>query len=189
MRSRLTLALALLAGLALTAFVVGCGSSEEGGTTHPDYAKSLAGAPAPLAALYSEADELLPGGKGAFEKRVAALGYPVVANIWASWCGPCRFEFPQFQEASANLGKKVAFLGVDSEDSEAHAGDFLENHRVPYPSYYDPGHEVAASLKVSGLPATAFYDKSGKLVYTKIGPFNKTSELEEAIEQYALKGA
>jgi cytochrome c biogenesis protein CcmG, thiol:disulfide interchange protein DsbE len=189
MRRRITLALALMAGLALTAFVVGCGSSEEGGTTHPDYAKALAGAPAPLARLYGEANQLLPGGKDAFEQRVAALGYPVVANVWASWCGPCRFEFPKFQEASAHLGKRVAFLGVDSEDSEAHAGDFLENHQVPYPSYFDPRHEVAASLQVSGLPATAFYDRSGKLAYLKIGPFTHTSELEEDIEHYALEGA
>lgn len=189
MGRRTTLALALVAALALTVFAVGCGSSEEGGSTHPDYAKKLAGAPAPLAELYGEADQLLPGGKSAFERRVAALGYPVVANIWASWCGPCRFEFPKFQEASAALGKRVAFLGVDSEDSEAHAGDFLEHHQVPYPSYFDPGHEVAASLKVSGLPATAFYDADGKLVYTKIGPFTQTAELEEDIRQYALEGA
>jgi thiol-disulfide isomerase/thioredoxin len=189
MGRRTTLALAIVAALALTAFVVGCGSSEEGGSTHPDYAKKLAGAPAPLAALYREADQLLPGGKDAFEQRVAALGYPVVANVWASWCGPCRFEFPKFQEASAAFGKRVGFIGVDSEDSEAHASDFLENHPVPYPSYFDPRHEFAASLKVSGLPATAFYNRDGKLAYTKIGPFTQTAELEEDIRHYALEGA
>ena len=141
----MTLALALLAGLALTAFAAGCGSSEGGDTTHPNYAKALKGAPAPLADLYGEANQLLPGGKDAFEKRVGELGYPVVANVWASWCGPCRFEFPMFQEASANWGKKVAFLGVDSEDSESEAEKWLKGHPVPYPSYYDPHFEVASS--------------------------------------------
>jgi cytochrome c biogenesis protein CcmG/thiol:disulfide interchange protein DsbE len=186
MRSRLTLALALSAGLALTIFVVACGSSEGGRTTHPDYAKSLAGAPAPLAALYGEANELLPGGKGAFEKRREAIGYPVVANVWASWCGPCRAEFSIFQEVSARLGKKVAFIGVDSEDSEAHARDFLENHPVPYPSYYDSGHEVASALELPGLPGTAFYKRDGELAYTKIGQWSHASELEADIKKYLL---
>jgi cytochrome c biogenesis protein CcmG/thiol:disulfide interchange protein DsbE len=189
MRSRLTLVLALPAALALTIFVAGCGSSEAGGTTHPDYAKALAGAPAPLAALYGEANELLPGGKDAFEKRVASLGYPVVANVWASWCGPCRYEFPMFQEASARWGKKVAFLGVDSEDSESEAGKWLEDHPVPYPSYYDPDFEVASSYKAAGPPDTAFYNRSGKLVHVKLGQYAHAAELEEDIEHYALEGA
>lgn len=189
MRRRLTLALALLAGLALTSFVVGCGSSEEGAKTHPDYAKALAGAPAPLATLYGEANELLPGGKDAFEKRVASLHYPVVANIWASWCGPCRFEFPMFQEAAAKLGKQVAFLGVDSEDSEAAAGEWLDNNPVPYPSYYDPHFEVASSYKATGPPDTAFYNRKGELVFVKLGQYAHASELEADIEHYALEGA
>jgi cytochrome c biogenesis protein CcmG/thiol:disulfide interchange protein DsbE len=189
MRWRLTLALALLAGLALTIFVVGCGSSEEGGTTHPDYAKALSGAPAPLAALYGEANELLPGGKDAFEERVASLGYPVVANIWASWCGPCRYEFSMFQEVSAKLGRQVGFIGVDSEDSDSNAEEFLAGHQVPYPSYSDPRHELAASLKASGLPDTAFYNRKGELVYTKLGQYAHASDLEADIKRYALEGA
>ena len=191
MRRRLTLALVPLAGILIVALAAtGCGSSGGGSSmTHPDYAKALKGAPAPLAELYGEADELLPGGKDALEKRVASLGYPVVANVWASWCGPCRFEFPMFQEASAKWGKKVAFLGVDSEDSEAEAAKWLEEHPVPYPSYYETGFDYAASLKASGPPDTAFYDRSGKLVYVKLGQYAHSSELEEDIRAYALGGA
>jgi cytochrome c biogenesis protein CcmG, thiol:disulfide interchange protein DsbE len=190
MRRRITVALALAAGLALAALVAGCGSSEgSGDSTHPDYAKALKGAPAPLAKLYGEADQLIPGGRGAFKQRVASLGYPVVANVWASWCGPCRLEFSSFQEASAKFGKKVAFIGVNSEDSEANAKEFLDGHPVPYPSYYDPDHEVASSLNLIGLPGTAFYSADGKLAYTKIGPYSDASELEADIEHYLLKGA
>jgi thiol-disulfide isomerase/thioredoxin len=189
MRRRITLALALAAGLALATIVAGCGSSEEAGTTHPNYAKALVGAPAPLAALYGEADELLPGGKDAFEKRVAALGYPVVANIWASWCGECRHEFPLFQEAAARWGKKVGFLGLDSEDSDSDAEEFLDGHPVPYPSYTDPHHEFAASVKAGGLPDTVFYNRAGELVHTKLGEYANAPELEEDIERYALEGA
>ena len=189
MRSRITLALALAAALALTAFVVGCGSSGGGESTHPDYGKTLSGAPAQLAELYGEANQLLPGGKDAFERRVASLGYPVVANIWASWCGPCRYEFTMFQELSAKFGKKVAFIGIDSEDSEANATEFLEESPVPYPSYSDPHHELASALKTTGLPDTAFYNAKGEHVYTKLGQYANTADLEEDIRRYALGGA
>jgi cytochrome c biogenesis protein CcmG, thiol:disulfide interchange protein DsbE len=189
MRRRITLALVLAAGLATAASVAGCGSSGEGGE-HPDYGTALEGAPAPLAALYGEADQLLPGGKDALEKRVASLGYPVVVNIWASWCGPCRYEFPAYQQVSAKFGKRVGFLGVNSEDSESDAGEFLEEDPVPYPSYYDPHHEFAASLKMGGLPNTVIFDRKGEVVYEKRGQYaHPEEELEAAIKRYALGGA
>jgi cytochrome c biogenesis protein CcmG, thiol:disulfide interchange protein DsbE len=190
MRRRIKLALALAAGLATVALVVGCGSSSGGGSaTHPDYETALAGAPAPLAKLYGEANKLLPGAKGAFEERVAALGYPVVANVWASWCGPCRYEFPMFQQAAAKYGKKVAFIGIDSEDSESEAENWLKNNPVPYPSYYDPDFEVARSYKAAGPPDTAFYNAKGELLYVKLGQYAHDSDLEADIRKYALGGA
>jgi thiol-disulfide isomerase/thioredoxin len=183
--------LALLAALATAAITAGCGSSGGGGGTHPDYATALKGAPAPLAKLHSEANQLLPGGTEAFEKRIAALrGYPVVANVWASWCGPCRFEFPTLQKLSARYGKQVAFLGINSEDSEQNAAEFLEEDPVPYPSYSDPDQKLAAHLGVGlGLPDTAFYDRDGNLVFLKQGQYADQDELEEDVEKYALNGA
>jgi thiol-disulfide isomerase/thioredoxin len=190
MRRRIKLALALLATLALTIGAVGCGSSSGGASgTHPDYEKQLAGAPAPLAKLYDEGNQLLPGGKDALEARIAKLGFPVVVNVWASWCGPCRYEFPMFQQASAKFGKRVAFIGADSEDSEMEAENWLAENPVPYPSYYESGFDYARSLKASGPPDTAFYDKTGKLLYVKLGQYAHDSELEEDIKKYALGGA
>jgi cytochrome c biogenesis protein CcmG, thiol:disulfide interchange protein DsbE len=180
----------LAAGAVLLAFALsGCGSSEGSGS-HPNYAKALAGAPAPLAALHKQANDLLPGGTEAYETRVEQLrGYPVVVNVWASWCGPCRFEFPVLQRLSARYGKEVAFLGVNSQDSDDAATTFLREEPVPYPSYTDPDKEIADSIGATvGLPDTAFYDRSGELVYLKQGPYADNSELEADVRRYALKG-
>ncbi|HWW66823.1 MAG TPA: TlpA disulfide reductase family protein [Solirubrobacterales bacterium] len=191
MPSGRNLPIALLLAAALAISAAGCGSSTGGGNyggKHPDYARALAGSPAPLAALHAQADRLLPGGTAAFEKRIAALkGYPVVVNMWASWCGPCRFEFPTLQKLSARYGKRVAFLGVDSQDSGAAASTFLKEAPVPYPSYTDPDKKIAAVIHATlGLPDTAFYDRAGKLVYLKQGPYTNPSELQADVQRYAL---
>jgi cytochrome c biogenesis protein CcmG/thiol:disulfide interchange protein DsbE len=184
----LFVALLALALIALTA--AGCGSSEggEGGGKPPDYERALAGSPPPLAALHAQANELLPGGIDAYEKRIAALeGYPVVVNAWASWCGPCRYEFPMLQKLSARYGKQVAFLGIDSEDDADAAKTFLEEEPVPYPSYSDPDKEIFNSLGALGFPDTAFYDREGELVHLKQGQYADQAALEEDLRRYALK--
>lgn len=180
--------LALALGCSVLA-LGGCGSSEDEGGSPPNYAKALAGAPPPLAAIHRQANDLLPGGVDAYEERVADLrGYPVVVNVWASWCGPCRFEFPWFQRAAARYGKRVAFLGIDSEDSDDAAATFLREEPVPYPSYTDPDKDLFDSIGASfGLPDTAFYDRRGELVYLKQGPYDDEAELRADIERYALR--
>jgi thiol-disulfide isomerase/thioredoxin len=180
-----------LAALVLAILVgSGCGGPGEGefDGSHPDYAKALAGSPGPLAALHEQGNELLDGGKDAYEQRLAELrGYPVVANVWASWCVPCRQEFPVLQTLSARYGKRVAFLGVNSEDSDDAAATFLREVPVPYPSFSDPDKKIAGSLGAVALPDTAFYDSSGQLVFFKPGPYRDESELEADVRRYALK--
>ncbi len=182
MRQSLAIALAVCV-------LAGCGAGGEGGGGgHPDYAKALAGAPPPLASLYRQSNDLLDGGVGAFESRLAGLrGFPAVVNVWASWCGPCRFEFPAFQQVSAKYGKRVAFLAIDSQDSDAAAETFLGEHPVPYPSYTDPHTEIVESIGAGhGLPDTAFYDPSGELAYLRQGPYASGSDLEADLRRYAL---
>jgi len=183
--------LTVLAALALLGSLTsGCGNSGGGdyGGQHPDYASALAGSPPALAALHKQADELLPGGTDAFQKRIAALeGYPIVANLWASWCDPCRREFPTLQKLSARYGKEVAFLGVNSQDSDAAAATFLEEAPLSYPSYTDPDNKIGASIGTSGgLPDTAFYGRGGELCYLKIGEYSALAELEADVRRYAL---
>jgi cytochrome c biogenesis protein CcmG, thiol:disulfide interchange protein DsbE len=183
----------LVAFVAFAALASGCGSTTSGGDyggKHPDYVKALAGSPAALAALHAQGDRLLPGGRAAFERRIATLrGYPTVVNVWASWCGPCRFEFPVLQKVAARFGRRVAFLGVNSEDSGDAASTFLGEDPVPYPSYIDGDRKIAESLgATAGLPDTAFYDRAGKLVYLKQGPYTDPAALEADLRRYALRG-
>ncbi len=96
---------------------------------------------------------------------------------------------PPLPAGGGRYGKRVAFLGIDSQDSDDAADTFLREEPVPYPSYTDPDEEIAESIGATlGLPDTAFYDRSGKLVYLKQGPYDDQAELRGDIERYALGG-
>jgi len=175
----------LVAVLAAAVALGGCGSDDPESTPAP--ASQLKGAPPQLAALHAQANELLDGGADAFKARLAKLkGYPVVVNKWASWCPPCRAEFPFFQKQAARRAKEVAFIGIDSNDNDDDARQFLEEYPVPYPSYKDPSLEVAAVFKGQlAFPTTAFYDSKGELAYVKQGGYRDEADLVEDIERYA----
>lgn len=154
------LALAL-AGLALAA----CGSDDE-----------EASGPSPY----------LPGGRDAFEAYVAKQDKPVVVNKWASWCGPCRFEFPFLESQAKKRKGEVVFVGVNSEDNRADAREFLAEHSVPYKHFEDPDQEIAASFDgVQGFPVTAYYRADGEREYVHIGGYASEADLAEDIERYA----
>lgn len=177
--------------IAITVVLAGSGSDGDPGAGNPesqapDYEQAFSSSPPPIAALFEQANELIPGGLDAFEAELRKLdGYPVVANLWASWCGPCRSEFPYFQRQSAEHADAVAFLGVDSRDSDAAARTFLEQLPVPYPSVSDPDGEVWDDLLARGLPSTAFYGPDGELVHLKQGEYRSEDELAADVARYA----
>ena len=172
--------------------VAGCGGDggDESGSPPPDYAKLLDGSPPPLAGLHRQGDQLLGGGRPAFEERLEQLnGFPAVVNVWASWCGPCRAEFPHFQKVGSELGRKVAFIGVDSDDDRDSAMTFLDSNPVPYPSYSDPDKEIATALGATlGFPATAFFDSEGNQTHIRHGPYATSAELEADVRRFAIDG-
>jgi cytochrome c biogenesis protein CcmG/thiol:disulfide interchange protein DsbE len=177
--------------------VIGLSQAGSGGSDHPKSAapsaarvsKALKGAPAPLAKLHAQAGKLLGGGPSAFKARLAGLhGYPVVVNKWASWCGPCRAEFPDFQKASVKYGKTVAFVGVNGNDNHGDALKFLRQYPTSYPSYEDPSGTVAQVFNgVASFPTTVFYDRGGKLAYIHQGQYLSGPKLEQDIKRYALR--
>ncbi|MGZ8648649.1 MAG: TlpA family protein disulfide reductase [Solirubrobacteraceae bacterium] len=187
--------IAVLAALALAAVVV-IGLAQAGEEPDPPAAREafdlaqakrdLAGAPPPLAALHEQSSAILTGGTAAFDERLQDLrGTPVVINKWASWCGPCRAEFPIFQQVAADRGKTVAFLGVNGADKRPAAERFLAERPLPYPSYEDPDEKIAQTLKAAKyFPMTIFLDTRGRTAFVKAGEYATRAELEADIDRY-----
>jgi cytochrome c biogenesis protein CcmG, thiol:disulfide interchange protein DsbE len=181
------LALVAIVAIGLSQAGGGTGEGKSAGGACGSVPPELAGAPKPLAGLHGQACDLLDGGPAAFKARLAELrGHPVVVNQWASWCGPCRAEFPLFQRLSRNLGRRVAFVGVDSMDNEGDAKAFLGRYPISYPSYKDGDGRVAQVFNgVGPLPKTAFYNAAGKLAYVHIGQYPSQAKLRADIARYA----
>ena len=147
---------------------------------------ALAGAPAPLAALHAQSNQLLRGGRRAFRARLAELrGHPVVINKWASWCGPCQAEFPVFQRVATSHGKRVAFLGVDGHDKRAAASAFLRSHPLPYPSYEDPDEAISRAIGApANYPITVFLDARGRTAFIHQGLYASAADLTADLRRY-----
>jgi cytochrome c biogenesis protein CcmG/thiol:disulfide interchange protein DsbE len=183
---------AICASLVLALGLGACGGDDVG---NPDSEVSLDEATAPLeegppqlVEVRAQANELLGGGAGAFGERLDELqGTPVVVNKWASWCGPCRFEFPFFQSQAEERGEDVAFLGVDAGDSEDAANTFLTELPLPYPSYSDPDQDIVGEFldNAREFPSTAYYDSSGKLAFVHLGGYPDEDTLAADIDRYA----
>ncbi len=182
--------------LLLAVVLAACGSGgssaddPSGAEDPPDFAPAIAEAPPALRELYDRGGVIAPGELDGFEQQLAEVeGYPAVVNNWASWCGPCRTEWPWFQAAAAEHLDEVAFIGVNTDDTDDAATTFLSNYPVPYPSFADPGKELANTVGttfVGGLPNTLFFDAAGELVYAHQGVYADQAALDADIAKYAL---
>ena len=103
----------------------------------------------------------------AFHDLIAAQkGHPVLVNFWASWCDPCIAEAPDLIAAHQKYGDTVRFIGVDAQDDRSGATTFIDQHKVPYPSVFDPSNAIAVSYGLFSPPDTLFFDTNGNLVKT-----------------------
>ena len=148
----------------------------------------LARSPRPLAAIHAQADQLLGSASDLMSRLRSLRGrYPVVLNVWASWCPGCRQEFPLFAAASAQFGKRVAFLGVDTNDpSGSNARAFLSQHHVSYPSYRASSTQLTSLAAIRGLPTTIYIGRDGRVQHIQLTQYQDVGNLDNDIERYAF---
>lgn len=105
---------------------------------------------------------------------------PVLLNLWASWCAPCREEMPLLQAAYEGNGDRVGFLGVITEDTPAAAVSLLADLGVTYAHVVDRDKELLAELAASGLPVTLAIAGDGRILDRQIGQAS-ASRLDELV--------
>jgi cytochrome c biogenesis protein CcmG/thiol:disulfide interchange protein DsbE len=110
----------------------------------------------------------------------AFRGRPVVLNFWASWCVPCRNEMPAFEAMRRRIGDRVAFVGVNHQDSRDDALELLGETGVGYPSGFDPQGRVAQAYALYGMPTTVFISADGRILASRTGEMSE-SQLHLAI--------
>ncbi|TCO17611.1 thiol-disulfide isomerase/thioredoxin [Kribbella steppae] len=187
--------LCLIAGLVALTGVVACGpeqagSKQESGGSQPKASSNAVAGADQLAACPSTPSKppvsnALPDvtlrclGDGP-DIRLADLRGPLVVNVWAQWCGPCRDEAPYLAEL-AKTGK-VQMLGIDYADPRPElAVKFATDEGLAYPHLVDADKTIQRALKVAGPPLTAFVDKDGAVVYVHHGVLTSQQQLDQLV--------
>lgn len=114
-------------------------------------------------------------------------GQPVVVNIWATWCGPCREEMPQIGVFYRRHEERVAVLGVAVMDRAEAVESFVREGGYPWRFLLDPTGAVASRYQVRGIPTTLFLDREGTIRVRVTGPL--TAERLEAFFDMVAGGA
>lgn len=96
------------------------------------------------------------------------IGKPTIVNFWASWCGPCKREMPDFEAAYQEQGEKIHFLIVNMTDDYREtvetASSYVEEQGFTFPVYYDTDYSASTTYGVSSIPTTYFLDAEGCIV-------------------------
>lgn len=113
--------------------------------------------------------------------RLADLRGPLVINVWAQWCGPCRDEAPYL--AALAKKDKVRMLGIDYADPRPElARTFATENGLAYPHLVDQDKAIQGGLRVGGPPLTAFVDKDGVVVYVHRGVLTSQQQLDQLVK-------
>ena len=112
-------------------------------------------------------------------------GQPVILNFWASWCGPCKAEMPDFEEAYKTYGDQIQFLIVNLTDGSSEtmetASAYIAQQGYTFPVYYDTDMSGASAYSVYAIPVSYFIDADGVLVTSHEGMMSADA-LQEAID-------
>ena len=109
-------------------------------------------------------------------------GRPMVVNLWASWCGPCREELPAMARLSRDAGDRLRVVGVASLDVPANSVSFAADNRLPFPSLQDRDGDLGRALRRNGLPVTVLVRSDGTVAYVYQGTPLTDTTLRELVQ-------
>lgn len=168
----------LVAVLAALLALAGCASDADSGAV----AEPETSLPAPLPTVQLEAFD------GGEPVQLADQRGPLVVNLWASWCGPCRTELPILQEFSREYADRVDVLGIDFQDPQTEkAKEMIAEAGVTYPLLSDPDgalDRLAPFPHLRGLPFWAFVDAEGQVVAWEFIAVDDLAELEALVAEH-----
>lgn len=126
------------------------------------------------------------GGGG--ETDLAGLRGPMVVNLWAAWCGPCREELPVFQEFHHRYGDEVAVLGIDFQDNQVKGAiELAGDSGLSYPNLADPSGLINGRGKVGvvqGLPRSIFIDADGTVTASVPVVVEDVGQLRDLVDEH-----
>ncbi|TCN39235.1 thiol-disulfide isomerase/thioredoxin [Kribbella orskensis] len=187
----------MLAVVVVMGLLAACGSEQSGAGNQPSgggsQSRSIAGAdklaacpsvPSRPPVANALPDISLPCLGNGPDMRLSALRGPLVVNVWAQWCGPCRKEAPYLAALKKKAGGKLQLVGIDYADPRPElAVKFATEQQWDYPHVVDDEKATQQALKIAGPPLTAFVDQDGAVVYVHRGELTSQQQLDQLVRE------
>jgi cytochrome c biogenesis protein CcmG/thiol:disulfide interchange protein DsbE len=185
----MTLAIVLLAAVAA------CSGERQASSPRPKAKPSVKVAAAPAQPASEVGDVMPPYSAKLLDGKsfdvAAQKGSVVLLNVWATWCGPCRFEVPELQKLHEKYGQRgLKVVGVSVDEGEpVEVKKFVAENKITYPIALDAEGHVANVLRTVVLPTSVIIGRDGRIVWRRIGPVmpNETAALDEVVQRALAK--